>query len=261
MLKDNQIIEEKERRLFELGQFELSFPFQNVNLLEKLRELPRTGKLVRFARLPFKLRTRSVFDHICSLFDIASVILPYYNGINVTNLSYLIAYHDINEVLLGDIPQYTETFPKEYNHVWTRLKKINKQERECIVNEFLGLYADNAQRYGLNILKDNKNEKTLLYFLDAIDPIVSIWRYIFQYRAKFDEKRFVEAMMDFFENPNTVKMAHKCNIGPLRELLLVLIDKKKAVYYGSGCNITDICDNKHSCDIFEYIVEKAPLFN
>jgi len=47
-----------------------------------------------------------------------------------------------------------------------------------------------------------QNLKDFLKFVDKVEPIVAIWKYIKLFKDKFDIENFIEVMADFFDNHN-----------------------------------------------------------
>ena len=257
-----ELIEYRKLRLSELDTFHVRFPCADIVVSRQLKQLRRTGKAVRLGKMPFEIPARSVYDHICSLFDIAMVFLPFFPGISAEKVSYFIAYHDVNEILLGDIPEHTTAFPSQYKKSWAILKQTPKEECDRIANEFLSLFADLPQKKGFRtLLTAPKKEKALFCALDVIDPILAVWRYCYHYRGRMDGVVFVNGMKDFFTYPTLHRVINACPVSDLRDLLLVLVNPQNAISYCEGTSIDEMCANPKSCEVFKYLTEQVLLFH
>ena len=254
--------EYRKLRLRELDDFYIRLSCADILVSEQLKRLPRTGKAVRLEKMPFEIKARSVYDHICSLFDIATVLLPYFPKIVAEDVSYFITYHDVNEILIGDVPEYTSAFPSRYERSWEILKQTPKDKCDRIANDFLSLFADRPQKKGLGILRAApRKEKEFFYVLDTIDPIFAVWRYCYHYRGRIDGVAFVNGMEDFFTYPNLHRVIDECSVADFRDLLQVLVTPQYAIDYCAGRPIEEMCANPRSRDIFKYLTEQTPLFH
>lgn len=263
MQQNETILSFCDLRLKEFCDFYVETPFATGNLAELLKQLPRTGKAVRLRRLNLpQLKARSVYDHILSLAQSAALFLPCYpQKLNPEILSAQIVYHDVNEVLLGDIPNYTDIKEQPVPNCWTQLKKTEKAKRERIANSFLALFANKAQQKSLRALKLYGAEKDFCDLLDKIDPIIAVWRYLFVYRDQLlaNAEQFIDAMRDFFENPLLKEYAKNCPIKILKRMLPVLTDKNSAAEYLRSGNLQEIVT--FECyETFQTLIEKTPLF-
>jgi|GEM_PF-2009866 len=194
----------------------------NLKIISSLRALPRSGKLLRLEGMSPRLPIRSVYDHILSIAHSADCLLPLVNPEIYENsrveLARLIAYHDVCEVVLGDIPQYTRLNRSKRSRARVtaeiRLSQMKQGEPERITNKFIAMFLQDSERHSLQrvveVMAGDSAVKKMAYALDKMDPIIAVWRYIYSFRAdqsfKIDE--FMTRMRHFFENPR-VRMAVK----------------------------------------------------
>ncbi len=261
MISHQKISEYRPLRLKELEDFIIGFSFTSFSVGEQLRQLPRTGKLVRLNKIKYSIKVRTVYDHICSLFDSAEILLPYFEDINVEEISYYIAYHDINEILIGDMPEYTQSLPAQYDTVWRILARTPKETRELTTDNFLRLFADTAQKKGIDIASNLKTKNwEVFHFFDIIDPIIAIWRYCYNYRDSIDGSILVDTFMDFFNYPNLHKIISNCSQLDIVDFLTTLANPQKAIDYCHRIPFEKLCSNPKSCEFFKYLVEEKPLF-
>ena len=185
--------------------------------------IPRSGKLLRLETMDPRIPIRSIYDHILSVAHSADTLLPHIDsilsGTDKMELSRVIAYHDLCEIILGDIPQFTTL-----NNSKRRRAQIMAQSRltnlpdgypEKVVNEFICLYLQSSERSSVQkacqTLESQSQIKKIAYVLDKIDPIVATWRYIHLFREinGFNIDSFLERMRAFFVNPLVLKKVNK----------------------------------------------------
>jgi 5'-deoxynucleotidase YfbR-like HD superfamily hydrolase len=186
----------------------------SIGIIDTLKSLPRSGKIVRlhsFRQPP--IRIRSVYDHLLSVAHSADTLFSVVNhGLSESDLSHVarcIAYHELNEVVLGDIPSYTNvSWPKRQVariYAEERLRSIDNKDRERVANEFVHMFLNQKQRSNLKLVEQWAEGRTpaFRYFrlLDKMDPIIAVWRYLNVYRDKFqdDGSDFLSCMRDFFD--------------------------------------------------------------
>jgi|ERR1035437_9802090 5'-deoxynucleotidase YfbR-like HD superfamily hydrolase len=218
----------------------------NLKIINSLKALPRSGKLLRLEGMAPRLPIRSVYDHLLSIAHSADCLLPLldpeiYEGSRI-DLARVIAYHDLCEVILGDIPQYTRLNRAKRNRARVsaeiRLSQMKAGDPERITNRFIAMFLQDSERYSLQrmveIMAGDSALKRAFYVLDKIDPIIAVWRYIHSFRIdqsfKIDE--FLTRMRHFFENPR-VRLAVREMGSDARMLQLVahLQDPSKARQY------------------------------
>lgn len=161
------------------------------------------------------LQIRSIYDHVLSVAHSADVFLDV-SDFNIRehdrdDLARVIAYHDITEVILGDIPQYTKLNQAKRNRARVsaqiRLAQLPNGEPERIASEFIGMFLHDSERQSLQAANAAMQSKSSVaqfaYALDKIDPIIAVWRYIHHYRHldRFDIDEYLLRMKNFFENP------------------------------------------------------------
>lgn len=99
-----------------LSKEAVTIPFAGkIPIVQTLKRLPRSGKHLRLENLTVgkrrRIPRRSLYDHILSVAHSADCLFKSVDhGLfekDIPDLSRCVAYHEINEVLLGDIPSYT----------------------------------------------------------------------------------------------------------------------------------------------------------
>ena len=255
----------------------------SINVLDQLKHTPREGKRIRIENeeaLKATIQPRTVFDHMISLSYLASVIgmivpkgdIP----LEPQNIARLIAYHEMAEAIIGDIPSYTV-----YTSNIIPLSTIEKNKQEYYTNRFISLYADNKQLQSIGYLcnrllpqngKDKKElTKQMAYFkaLDRLDCLIAIWRYIPFYRGtcnKHDLTRFVNTMSDFFSNERLQNDPVLSSNPNLFFLTSFVMNKQYALDYAEGLTLKEILDKESLeysqmvLDALSYLIENVPLF-
>lgn len=203
--------------LEDLSTAQIQFPLhESIDLIETLKRLPRSGKKIRLETYSPVVPVRSVYDHILSVAHSADCLFPLINhGIlphEAIELARCIVYHDLPEVLLGDIPAYTNLTDSKRSRARIfaerRLRKMPPGEPKRIAREFIGMFLDDREREChatvSHIMADSTSRIHRFFcILDKIDPIVAVWRYLHQFRGRLDAEAhdFLERMRDFFNNP------------------------------------------------------------
>lgn len=239
--------------------------------------MPRQGKKRRLDSFRPDLKIRSVYDHILSVAHSADCLLSSgklrLQPQDFGTLALCIAFHELNEVVLGDIPSYT-SLRSAGTVRWdaeSRLRGVAPPRREQIASDFVWLFLSEKHRVSAHavdtILANTKSDIFLVFkLLDKLDPIVAVWRYLHHFRGKLGDtpKEFNSAMKDFFENPDVKAYikTHKFD-NSIYELVTNLQDRSKAWNY--------YMDRKkffQSSDMFgidrgvvERLVEGIPLFH
>ena len=213
--------------LDDLDNESISLPVhRRLPIIGTLKKIPRSGKRVRLVKFQPALKLRSIFDHILSLAHISDCLLPHIEhkmrSAEIGDLSLCIAYHELNEVVLGDIPSYTSLDNDRRNMIRVyaeeRLRNVAPDEREEIANRFIWMFLSEKHRQALTatmaIFKD-KGSKVFSLFraLDKMDPIVAVWRYLHHYRGKLGENPsvFNSRMKDSPCTARPFKWASECS--------------------------------------------------
>jgi 5'-deoxynucleotidase YfbR-like HD superfamily hydrolase len=208
----------------------------NLKLLAALKALPRSGKLLRLEGFVPEIPIRSIFDHIMSVAHSADCLVSEMDSQisdrERVEVARCIAYHDLCEVVLGDIPQYTKLNRSKRNRARVgaeiRLSQLPAGEPERITNEFIAMFLHESERGSLksvmDTLKGKSPVKKFFLVLDKLDPIIAVWRYLDVFRGKLDSTidEFLLRLRHFFENP-TVKDVVRQNSCDVR--LLELTDQ------------------------------------
>lgn len=235
--------------------------------------------MIRIKHFDEKIQIRTIYDHIISLALTADCLMPSIShGIydsEIISLSKCIAYHDLCEALLGDIPQYTN-LPKGRRQnarieAERLLRKTETKKREFIANEFLSLFLENKDKENIefvtNMLSKSKNRTTDFFtVLDKIDPIISIWRYIHCYRDSLNgkESEFLRRLKDFFENQNVLKVTEGYVRDPkIKKLILPLQNEKLALDYYHDPGVIQLLARKSgfNFETLKYLLEGIPIFH
>lgn len=241
----------------------ITMPFTgSIFLIQTLRRIPRSGKHLRIKKLKLndgrQVPSRSIFDHIMSLGHSADVLYPHVahglKGADVGDLARCIAYHELNEVLLGDLPAYTDitSAVKRKSKIFSEqnLRSVNPREREVIAHKFIWMFLDLKHRASLERfidLADERESAAYRFFrvLDKMDPIIGIWRYLHIFRGQFvdDASSFIKNMRDFFDNPDPAKVVADYDDEKLLTLLSFLQDATMAkAFYADPSSITSTQD-------------------
>lgn len=187
----------------------------NLKIINSLKALPRSGKLLRLEGMSPQIPIRSVYDHVLSIAHSADCLLPLVDTEVYENdrveLARVIAYHDLCEVILGDIPQYTRLNRSKRSRARVtaeiRLSQMRQGEPEEITNRFIAMFLQDSERYSLQrmmeVLAGDSAIKKAAYALDKLDPIIAVWRYIHSFRTdqSFSIDDYLNRMRHFFENP------------------------------------------------------------
>jgi 5'-deoxynucleotidase YfbR-like HD superfamily hydrolase len=243
-----KILDYTREMIDDLGSESISLPtYKRLPIIDTLKLIPRSGKRVRLVNFTPPLKIRTIYDHILSLAHLADCVLPHIkHGVNQSELgdiAFCIAYHELNEIVLGDIPSYTslDTEKRDMIGIYAeeRLRSVPPLDRERIANQFIWMFLSEKHRKAfeatMNIFA-NKNSRVNIIFhaLDKIDPIVAVWRYLHVFRGKLGEspRVFNHLMKDFFENPD-VKAYLRANRldQKLVDMVINLQDRSKAWDY------------------------------
>lgn len=234
--------------LDDLSDETISLPLNGkIKIVETLKRMPRSGKLVRLRTYEPKVKIRSIYDHILSVAYSADCLFPHIaHGVQPHEMSELarcIAFHELNEVILGDMPSYTNLSQSKIRtadlYAWKRLKDFNKRDRERVANEFIAMFLGERERKSLQKVNqyfddDSSPISQFIRVLDKIDPIINVWRYLHQYRGQLDDgaDAFLRRMKDFFDYPEVKEVARAyVRDSRLHELVLILQDRDLAKLY------------------------------
>lgn len=217
----------------------------NLNIIGSLKSLPRSGKLIRLKGVIPALPIRSIYDHILSVAHSADCFLQTaeykIHGRDRAELARIIAYHDITEVILGDIPQYTKLDERKRNSARVSaeilLSKRPNGVPERITGEFIALFLHETERQSLLAAMEAMSANTVVanfaYTLDKIDPIIGVWRYIHHFRNSraFNIDDYIERMRNFFENPRIMKIVNQIKDSRMADIIAQLQNRVNAREY------------------------------
>jgi 5'-deoxynucleotidase YfbR-like HD superfamily hydrolase len=222
-----------------------------INVIDEFKKIPRSGKSVRIDKYNIKLPKQSLLDHVFQTALIADLITVKLNiQVNKQTLAYMIACHDLPEVVTGDIPNFTEdslSFQKNNGD----LKKEEKETAKLITQQLLGKLKENIE-FAFDNLDGSTFESKIFNLSDKIEPIVSVWRYLFFYKNQIELDVYLEAMNDFFVNPKVINFS--INEETL-QLINCLQSKEKAEAYFNDNSINfelNLFTNSDIKKIIEY---------
>ena len=201
-----------------------------IDCVTALQQTPRAGKAVRLKRSKLDLPVRSVYDHVQSLGHNADLFLSLTSQkLSKKDLAGCIAFHDLHEILLGDIPRFTDyslsgmvSLSAEEKH---NLELAADTElSNNLPAEFKHTFDDTAYTlYG-----GNSPVSRFFQMLDKSDPIIAIWRYLPTLRGTTEARSFIIAMDDFFINP---KVRTFCVDPKINKLVKQLQNPRNAEIY------------------------------
>lgn len=253
----NKILKETEGLCIEI-------PFLgSMNVFDALKRTERTGKALRLKNLNNQsVKARSIYDHILSLCDISKIFIEN-NIIDVDyeKLAILIIYHDLCESIIGDFPSYTDFYEVESNSRMNLLN-IDKVEREELANKFLWMFADETQKKYFEIYNNiDNNTKIVFKLLDTIDPIINIWKYMYNFHKELVNENFIFVMKDFFENPVLDKIIADDKCPLISKIISVLKNKEFAVMYLNNVDFKQFVHDKDVEKLLVQLIEKTKLFS
>lgn len=190
---------------FERTEADLPGPGRR-SLAAALQGIPRSGKALRFDFFSVDLPRRSVFDHIRSLGPQADFFLAHVcAGVLPGELGDLIAFHDLNEILLGDFPRYTEQRIAKKMYIHPEEKRRKEARADRVLADRLPTKLREVYLAVRSRLTGEPTDLTRFFdMVDQTDPIIAIWRYVDGFRGRLDVDRFMTAMDDFFTNPSVI---------------------------------------------------------
>ena len=254
----------------------ITFPLHGqIKIIDSLRRLPRSGKLIRLATFQPRIPVRSVYDHVLSIAHTADCLFPIINhGIKpeeANELARCIVYHDLAEVLLGDIPAYTNltNAKRSRAHIVAeaQFRKLPKGEPKRIANEFLGMFLDDRERESWNAAKltlaDLKHPVARFFqIVDKLDPIIAVWRYVHQFQETLGSGaiEFLRRMKDFFDYRAVRDLARDyCEEPTIEVLALVLQDRRLAHSYAVRPDALPVRPPKLNYEFMTRLIEGQPL--
>ncbi len=193
-----------------------------INIAKSLKKIPRSGKKIRLDTFIPEVEMRSIYDHILSVAHSADYLLPEI-GVDLTDtedidISRCIVFHDVCEIFLGDIPQFTALNDAKRTKASIlaaeKLGRFDQWYRDKATNQFIKLFLENKMISSINRYEEIVEENGKLFktfaLLDKIDPIIGVWRYLHSYRGRLgDGSNFVSRLRDFFIYERPVKIAQE----------------------------------------------------
>lgn len=205
----------------------------SISIVSSLKQLPRSGKAVRIDHYGLGLPKRSVYDHVVSLGANADVFGKYIPVFNSELVAKLIAFHEFNEVVVGDVPDFTPESLAKHTYKPVEMKLSLERKADDLISAGLGgdvkLAFDDAHTI---LHAKSGREYEVFKMFDVSDPIIGIWRYLHLYKGKINLEPFLEAMTDFFTNPKVIPL---CVDVEVRKFVSCLQDKANArLYFKKG---------------------------
>lgn len=238
--------------------------FGKINIINNLKKIQRTGKKIRLEKLDCEgIRVTTIYDHINSIARTADLLISK-NLVNCDEekLATMIVYHDMCEVLITDYPRHTKNFKVSSNSIMN-VFDVEKKLREKYATNFLWLFANKEQKERFELLEQENNEKNILWLIDKIDPIISIWRYMYVYKKqlKILKNEYIEVMDDFFTNPVLTKIIEMNEYRYFSEIISFLKNPNNAKEYLENDNLEKANDLKEQDkEIIKTLVENTKLF-
>lgn len=252
---------------------------RRIPIVKTLKGVKRSGKLIRLQGFKPEIKVRSVYDHVISLAHISECFIPCldldFSAGDRRDLLLLIAYHDINEVILGDIPAYTSLSRSKRASIRVyaeqRFKTVPPNELERIANDFVWLFLSEQHRQAFRAVMDLSGDAQSKVFrifqaLDKMDPIIAVWRYLHHYRGMLGDtpKLFNSKMKDFYENPDVASLLRDQKISTsLIDTLSFLQDREHSWNYYENANYFDEMTHDFLSippKVLKKAIEGVPLF-
>ena len=247
-----------------------------INIINQLKIIPRTGKLIRLNSFDERIRIRTIYDHIIALSKSADILLNeithHIKNAEIVDLAKCIVYHDLCEALLGDIPAYTNIPTKGKDNRLTAERLLRRWDSKTLKetsNKFISLFLEVRERSNLEytnkIIYGSANAIAKFFnLLDKTDPIISVWRYINYYRENenIDINKFILRLKDFFENQKVKEIASDYNEDKRIELLINnLMDRNLARKFFHDKNVlTEILSKSGFDKNTEKLIYDVELF-
>jgi hypothetical protein len=216
----------------------------HISIVDLLKSVPRSGKLARLRDASLKYDVRSLYDHIVSVSHNLDIYLSLIATFQDTQSEYYLSekkiehqlaalsvLHDLNELVIGDAPDYTvQSIARELY-----MSKGEKQILEIYGNHFL---SKDIPIFSIELSQIERPVYDFFHMADKTDPIVAIWRYVRMNIKRIDIWQFADAMGDFFTNPRPLEV---CTHNKIRSLIFGLQDRDNLSKYISGkCSLEDI---------------------
>lgn len=258
-------LEKFEKILNDASNIELEIVnFGKINVMNNLKKIQRTGEKIRLEKLNCEeIKVTTIYDHINSIARTADLIISK-NLVNCDDekLASMIVYHDMCEALITDYPRHTKNYKVSSDSIMN-VYDVDKQIREEYATNFLWLFANREQKERFELLKQENNEKKLLWLIDKIDPIINIWRYIYVYKKQLKKikNEYIEVMDDFFTNPVLTKIAEMSEYRHFAEIIRFLKDSNNArIYLENEVFEKENSLNQKDIEIIKTLVENTQMF-
>jgi 5'-deoxynucleotidase YfbR-like HD superfamily hydrolase len=234
-----------------------------VHVIESLKDIKRTGKKIRFEKFNNPdIKVRSIYDHIHSLAKMAEIFLKEDVFIcNEHDLACHIVYHDLCEFLISDFPTHTDTHEISSTPI-QNVKNVDKEIRERYATKFLWLYGDSYQKECFEVLDNSDETAQIFEILDKIDPIINIWRYMYNYKEYVSDNAelFIKTLEDFFTYLRIKTIAEENRYPIISEIVAFLRNQENAMIYAKEQKIDSDKISKKAYTIIKVLIEETKLF-
>ncbi len=178
------------------------------SLIERISGSPRTGIAVRIDRYNLNLPKQSLADHIKMLSVLADAFkLALSAKVDSEPLAKMVAFHDLSEAIIGDVPDFTDKDLATTHHKTPEEKNVQEKAANDLIADRLTGSLRTAFVNTIKLLEDEELFETKFFtMLDKSEPIISIWRYIHLFHNNIDIEQFLDAMTDFFTNPTVARV-------------------------------------------------------
>ncbi|EKE28471.1 MAG: hypothetical protein ACD_3C00054G0011 [uncultured bacterium (gcode 4)] len=188
--------------------------WSGLRLIDELQKIPRAWKHLRLDKNWIILPKRSVYDHLVSLWRNADILMDLTElKVDIKALTDIIAFHDLAEAIIWDTPYFTTSDLAKDLHKSKEDKDLEEMKANMLILDTFEweLKKDFWAYLSSWINSETSNELLLFKYLDRLDPIINIWRYINIFRFEIDIDHFLFAMDDFFINPHVVEFSFNAN--------------------------------------------------
>jgi len=231
-LVNSSVVEKEVQQLFTLlSEVFIEKEGSSADVVSLLKTIPRTGKACRIDKFSLPLPKRSLFCHILSLATQAHILSSYAQSeVSDSLLAKIIVFHDLTELIIGDVPDFTskELAGESY------LSKSEKKQREMqAVTTIAEFFNSDLQADYLQTLTALENDHTFFTMVDKTDPIIATWRYLYHFKDLSIDV-FLDSMTDFFTNPKVVSLCSN----DVARFIEFLLDKENArSFYQQGFEV------------------------
>jgi len=179
---------------------------KQITFAARLEQIPRSGKAVRIERFSLGLPKQSLRDHVTTIGHMGELFATSLAvRVDPRLIAEMVTFHDLAEVIMGDAPAFTAPELAGLTHRTKQDKAIAERAANAQIIAVLAEPLRSRFIEVINLLDlGESDEAKFFYMLDKHEPIISIWRYLSLFSDRINIDQFIEAMADFFDNPNVV---------------------------------------------------------